>query len=145
MPLWSKREDEVEERVEPLNDAERAWVAGMVDAARAVLKDTGIRQDGEIDAESLDELWAQLRSEPQENPNDAINLVGLAFGQVLVDRFGLEWAVVTDKQGTEIAVRGPSAFTVFPTNFLGKRYESGDTGFLAPFADHVGDTLRKLT
>jgi len=49
------------------------------------------------------------------------------------------------RQGTEIAVRGPSAFTVFPTNFLGKRYESDDVGFLAPFADHVGDTLRQLT
>jgi hypothetical protein len=84
-----------------------------------------------------------LRSERLEDPNEAINLVGLAFGQLLVERFGLEWVALSDEHGTEIAVRGPSDFTVFPTNFVAKRYESGDTGFLAPFVDEIGTKLRR--
>jgi hypothetical protein len=50
----------------------------------------------------------------------------------------------TDEQGTEVAVRGPSDFTVFPTNFVAKRYESGETDFIAPFVEEVERTLGTL-
>jgi len=141
MPSWAKR---VREVVEPLNEAELDWVRTNVAAARTAQKEAGLSQDDELSAEALDVLWVRL-SEELEDPNEAINLVGLAFGQLLVERFGLEWVVLSDKHGTEIAVRGPSNFTVFPTNFVAKRYESGDTGFLAPFAEEVGKTLQRLS
>jgi Domain of unknown function (DUF3806) len=144
MPFWSKGEREVKERVEPLNEAELAWLAANLAAARTALQEAGLSPDGEINAEALDELWALFRSE-LENPNEAINLVGLAFGQLLVDRFDLEWVTLSDEHGTEIAVRGPSDFTVFPTNFVAKRYESNDTGFLSPFVSEVARTLRRLS
>jgi hypothetical protein len=37
MPFWSKREREVEERIEPLNEAPLAWAAANVAAARTAL------------------------------------------------------------------------------------------------------------
>ncbi|HEX6699183.1 MAG TPA: DUF3806 domain-containing protein [Gaiellaceae bacterium] len=97
-----------------------------------------------VTAEALDELWDLVLAEGSDDPNVVINLVGLALGQLLVDRFGLAWVALTDEYGTEIAVRGPSNFTVFPTNFVAKRYESGERGFIAPFVDAVARRLQGL-
>jgi len=142
--FWSKPERDVQEQIDPLNDAERAWVAENVDAAREALRESGLEGGGELTAESLDELWTLFQSQRAEDPNEAINVVGLALGQLLVDRFGLDWVALTDEYGTEVAVRGPSNFTVFPTNFVAKRYESGERGFLVPFVDEVKRTLNQL-
>jgi hypothetical protein len=128
----------VSEQVEPLNDAERAWVAAHVAAARRALG------EGELTPAALDELWEQTRGTEPSDQNDRVNVVGLALGQHLVDRFGLEWAVFSDEQGTEIAVRGASDFTVFPTNFVAKRYETGETQFIEPFVAEIGRTLGSL-
>jgi hypothetical protein len=43
-----------------------------------------------------------------------------------------------------MAVRGPSDFTVFPTNFVAERYESGETQFIEPFVAEIGLTLGSL-
>jgi hypothetical protein len=142
--LRKRSESDVHERVEPLNEAELGWVAGNVAAAGEALKHAGLEPDGRLAPDSLDELWALLVAGPLGDPNEAINFVGLAFGQLLVDRFALDWVALTDEHGTEVAVRGPSNFTVFPTNFVAKRYESGETGFLAPFFDEVARTLEGL-
>jgi len=128
----------VTEHVEPLNDAEREWVAAHVAAARRAIG------EGEITAPALDALWEQTRGTEPPEQNDRVNVVGLALGQHLVDRFGLEWAVFSDEQGTEMAVRGPSDLTVFPTNFVAKRYESGETHFIEPFVAEIGRTLGSL-
>jgi Domain of unknown function (DUF3806) len=145
MRRWSRPEKEVHEQVGPLNEAERDWVAQHVATARALLRESGLQKDGELSAESLDELWVLLGSQSPEDVNTAINVVGLAFGQLMVDRFDLGWVALTDEHGTEVAVRGPSNFTVFPTNFVAKRYERGETGFLVPFFEEISHTLDRLT
>jgi hypothetical protein len=144
VPFWSRRATETEERVQPLNPAESAWVAENVDAARAALEHAGIDPAGTVSAEALDRLWPRLLAASPDDPNGPINMVGLALGQLLVDRFGLEWVVLSDRDGTEIAVRGPSDATVFPTNFVAKRYETGETDFIAPFVAEVERTLGRL-
>jgi hypothetical protein len=143
MAFSSGPEDEVHERVEPLNEAELRWVADNVAEAQKAAEERGLAE-GEIGPRALDELWALLLSERLDDPNALINLVGLALGQLLVDRFGLDWVALTDEHGTEIAVRGPSNLTVFPTNFVAKRYETHETGFIAPFVDEVARRLEGL-
>jgi hypothetical protein len=119
------------ERVEPLNDAEQQWVADNVAAAKQ-------RLDGDLTVEGLDDLWVALLRDNPADPNPGINMIGLAFGHLLAERLALSWIALTDEHGTEIAVRGPADFTVFPTNFVAKRYAGRETGFIAPtFADMV--------
>jgi hypothetical protein len=125
-------------QVDPLNDAERDWVAAHVAAARRALGES------ELTPAALDALWEETRGTEPSEQNDRVNVVGLALGQHLVDRFGLEWAVVGDEHGTEIAVHGPSDFTVFPTNFVAKRYETGERHFIEPFVAEVERTLGSL-
>jgi hypothetical protein len=85
----------------------------------------------------LDEAWVDLRARWESSAagdqqiKDAINQVGLAFGQLLVDRLGMEWAIATDAHGTDFAVRGDSGWLVHPRDVVGKRYRTDESGFLA--------------
>jgi hypothetical protein len=134
---FRKRKRETAEQVEPLNDAENHWVADNVAEARQML-------GGDLTVEGLDELWATiLRADPAD-PNPGINMVGLAFGHLLAERLGLSWVALTDEHGTEIAVRGQSDFTVFPTNFVAKRYERRETGFIAPAFEEMVRTAGRI-
>lgn len=125
------------ETVEPLNAAEQEWVATNVAEAKRML-------DGNLSPETLDDLWAALLRDEPADPNPAINMVGLAFGQLLVEGLGLSWVALTDENGTEIAVRGRGNFTVFPTNFIAKRYAERETNFIAPAYHEMVRTAASL-
>ena len=130
---------------EPPNDAEAEWVRTNV---------MGVREaaGGELTPAQIDELyagwfeeWAAKPEEHREDPNPMINAFGLAFGQVLVDELGLDWAVVTDKHGTEIAVHGqPGDLLVFPPNLVAKRFERGETHFLEQIYQGISEQVAEL-
>jgi hypothetical protein len=131
-------ERHVLERIEPLNDAELQWVAENVAEATRIL-------GGNLTVEGLDDLWAGLLLEDPDDPNPGINMIGLAFGHLLAERLDLSWVVLTDAHGTEIAVRGRADFTVFPTNFIAKRYPGRETGFVAPAYSEMVRTAESLS
>ena len=133
----SQPESSVTEIVEPLNAAEQEWVATNVAEAERLL-------NGNLAASRLDDLWTTLLSEEPADPNPAINMVGLAFGQLLVNRLGLSWVALTDEHGTEVAVRGRANFTVFPTNFIAKRYAGRETNFIASAYEEMVETADSL-
>ena len=135
--IKSQPESDVAEQVEPLNEAESEWVAANVAEAKRML-------DGRLSPEALDDLWAALLDDEPADPNPAINLVGLAFGQLLADRLDLSWVALTDDNGTEIAVRGRANFTVFPTNFIAKRYLGRQTNFISASYDDVVHTAESI-
>jgi hypothetical protein len=126
--IKSQPESDVAEQVEPLNEAESEWVAENVAEAKRML-------DVRLSPEALDDLWAALLDDEPADPNPAINVVGLAFGQLLADRLDLSWVALTDDNGTEIAVRGRANFTVFPTNFIAKRYLGRQTNSISASYD----------
>ena len=133
----SQPESAIEERIEPLNEAEQEWVVTNIAEATRIL-------EGELSVQRLDDLWAAVLRDDPADPNPAINVVGLAFGQLLADRLGLTWVALTDEHGTEIAVRGRANFTVFPTNFIAKRYEKRETDFIALAYDEMVQTAESL-
>lgn|SRR5690349_19075 len=124
-------------KLEAPNDKERAWIADNL--AKATVMATKYGGDAEGLARptlaGLDGLWAAMGAALRaagKDPNPLINLVGIAFGQHLVDAVGLEWVVATDEYGTELAVHGePNHVLIYPCNLVAKRWESRDTGFLA--------------
>jgi hypothetical protein len=130
-------EQPTHERVEPLNDAERQWVIDNVSEAKQML-------GGELTVEALDDLWAALLRDDPADPNPGINMVGLAFGHLLAERLDLSWVALTDEHGTEVALRGRADFTVFPTNFVAKRYEGRETGFIAPAFEEMVRTAESI-
>jgi hypothetical protein len=133
----------VAQTISELSVAERAWVEDNLAAARRYVVDAGVSVDegGAPDPPALDAAWSfwlQAWPAEEEDPNPVINALGIAFGQYLVDRLGLDWKVVEDEYGTEIAVHGqPGDVLVFPPNLVAKRLESRTVGFFVPVAGQI--------
>ena len=112
--------------IEPLNDAELGWIAENLASARSLL---GISGDVPLDPALLDRalaIWHQRSGQSRLQPNDVANALGIAFGQYLVDDLSMQWAVVADAHGTELAVHSsPSAILVFPMVAVAKRIGAG--------------------
>jgi hypothetical protein len=144
-----QRGDVVAQRISELNDAERAWVADNVAAARRYVEDAGLPVDGQpLDPAALDAAWSfWLQAWPagEEDPNSLINALGMALGQYLVDRLGLDWKLVEDEYGTEVAVHGqPGDVLVFPPNLVAKRLETREVDFFVPIAGLIEQQVVEL-
>jgi len=119
------------------NSSELDWIAQNLATARELAKEYVSHPENEpLTPENLDEAfaaWLEEWSSTKGDPNPVINAFGIAFGQYLVDNLGLQWAVVTDSHGTEIAVHGsPGDQLVFPPNLVAKRFVKRQTGFMVP-------------
>lgn len=122
----------MKQRIEPPNEDELAWIAENIKAARSIVATYAMAQ-GPLEPHSLDEAisaWSRDPREERVEPNALVNALGIAFGQYLVEKLGMRWAVVSDEHGTDIAVHGiPGDILVFPTAAVAKRVESGETAF----------------
>jgi hypothetical protein len=146
---WAPRpwEGEVpaDRKFEPLNEAETARVTNAVRLAKQAIVECGYASTGELSGPALDALWAWfIGGDGVDNPGAAIDLVGLAFGQLLVDDFQLFWSLVTDELGSDWAVRGPSELVVYPVNSVAKRYDTRDTDFLTPIYEGVARRMEEF-
>jgi hypothetical protein len=122
----------------PLTEQERAWIAERLEGARRFVETFSPNESGRpVTLAGLDRAWAAwLQQNIQDNTevNDAINMVGVQFGQFLVDRAGFQWTIASDAQGTDLAVLalpGRGDFLVYPANFVSKRWERRQSNFLA--------------
>lgn len=127
-----------DQRIEPLNEAEQAWVRDEIARARELVRyycpDT---PDAPLTPEILDRVFADAYDAAPDGDGDyanaMINAVGIAFGQYLVDTLGFEWCAVFDSEGQEIAVVAlpdTAKVRVFPPNLVAKRWQNGTTDFL---------------
>ena len=122
----------------PLTDAERNWVAQQLEGARLfVAAMSPADADQPATLEALDRAfaaWLPQAGDDVTRINATINVVGVQFGQFLVDRAGFEWTIAADAQGTDLAVRalpGGGDVLVYPANFVAKRWERRESNFLA--------------
>lgn len=143
-----------EQRIERPNEAERAWIQANLQVSRSFATSySGARVAERVPPlELLDHAWTQWLGEwearppaERDDPNPVINGVGIAFGQHLVDALGLEWGVVTDEYGTELAVHGePANIIVFPANLIAKRFEGRTVGFIVQVFHQVRSEIQSM-
>src|SRR4051812_29876060 len=124
--------------IEEPNEAELNWVVEHVAATVDFASQFGVTSS-QPTVDELDALWASwLEHGAPEDANAVVHMIGLSFGQHLVEDFGLRWVVVADDNGTEMAVhREEGDVLVFPANLVAKRWETRGTGFLRPLYDQV--------
>jgi hypothetical protein len=125
------------QKIEPLNEKEKAWINKQVESAASFIERfSPIDSARPLTLGALDRAFAIWLASNPANPeliNEAINSVGMAFGQALVDGIGLKWVVATDDRGTDLAVHGLPGngdVLIYPANFVAKRWERRETGFL---------------
>lgn len=135
--------------VRELTDEERAWVARMVDAATTIAGAYHLAPlPGEpMEPARLDTLWRSWLPDPGfagQDPMLFLNPFGLALGQWLVERTGLEWRMATDERGTGVAIWGGAAgeVLVLPVDVVRKGFESRRAAFFVDVAADVEEQVR---
>ena len=138
------------QKISDLNPSEHQWVVSNIELAGEVAKAYGLAVEpgDRLDPQTLDTAWSAWLADHargEEDPNPYINAFGCAFGDHLVERLGLEWKVVEDKHGTEMAVWGREGdVLVFPPNLVGKRYVDGTTTFFADVAAKTEESVTRI-
>jgi Domain of unknown function (DUF3806) len=138
-------------RFENLNDAEREWLAWCISyAGQLVAASSSADTPRPMDAAVLDRTYAVWLATDETNTdriNQVINAIEIAFGQLLVNAAGFAWVVASDQYGTEmalLALPGKGDVLVYPTNMVANRWQSRETGFLAPLFGVVSQQVRDV-
>lgn len=137
------------QQVTDVNEGERNWIGENLQIMKALVIDTlAAGPDDWLTSTNLDQVyraWLAAHQRGVEDPNPMINAFGIAFGQLFVNVLGLEWKVVTDQYGTEIAVHGqPGDVVVFPTNLVAKRYEKNEAGFFESLFSSMKEQIQTV-
>ena len=144
----------MEQEISELTEREKEWLAFQLQIASAFIERFSPRDASHpISLAALDRAFATwMATQPTESDviNGAINGVGMAFGQTLVDGLGMQWIIATDDQGSDMAVYGlPGSgdVLVYPANFVAKRWERREVNFLEAsyrlIAEDVGRLARE--
>lgn len=127
----------MEQQIDDLTERERAWIQFQLEAASQFVAAHSPDDAGEpLTLAALDRAWSAwlgTQETDSDTVNAAINAVGVAFGQFLVEGAGLRWVIAADAQGTDLAVYGfPGAgdVLVYPANFVAKRWKRQEADFL---------------
>ena len=123
------------------NDAELSWIADHLGRLAAAGVDV---TDAAALGAHYDELLTGWIASPRD-PNPDINLIGLGLGEHLRRRTILDWAVVTDAHGTEMALHGrPGEIVIYPANAVAKRWAAHETGFLPAFVEETVAAVSRI-
>jgi hypothetical protein len=121
----------------PLTDRKQAWVRDQLDLLPGFVNAYSAGDSGlPVTLAILDRafaLWVSTDVQEITQINAELNVVGIRFGQFLVDAAGFHWVIATDEHGSDLAVLalpGRGDVVVYPANFVAKRWEKRQTIFL---------------
>ena len=129
-------------KIEQLTPEEHEWISEQIAAAKLFVAQTTGKEQNELPSpEDLDQAFGSwLKTHDPAEANSVVNCVGVAFGQHLVNTTSLEWVIATDEYGTELAaygLPGNGDILVYPQNFVTKRYEARESGFIVESVNKI--------
>jgi hypothetical protein len=138
--------------LQPLGPSELEWIRGRLYEVRQLAPIDGADDDDGLSPEDLDagfeawmRDWMMTPQRVRSSASPAVKAFSVAFGQILVDRLSLEWALVTDQNTTDLAVRGqPGDIVLFPARLVAKRFEARATGFFRPLYDSIREQVAQV-
>lgn len=141
----------MDQKLSELTEKEVDWVAAQNEAASAFVAEfSPIDAGNSPTLVALDRAfaaWLGKNERDSKKINDAINCVGVAFGQSLVDGLGLAWVIATDQHGADLAVYGlpgKGDVLIYPANFVAKRWERRETNFLEKSYAQIARDLQSI-
>jgi hypothetical protein len=130
----------------PLTAAESEWIATQLATAAALARAYTGESEDPPSLDRLDATWRAWRhdsSSSRPDSNAVVNSLGIAFGNHLAAALTLDWAIVTDEFGTDLAVFGePGAVTFFPANMIAKRLDEDGPIFRQLHGAAVGSVVQ---
>lgn len=139
----------MQQTIASLTPAESKWVDESIALARELVNTLSPSdRDAPLEPAALDRAYRAWRRTPGDiAANNVINAFGAALGQMMIDRFRFDWAIVTDQYGTDLAVHGlpgTADILVFPQNLIAKRHERGEAGFIGPLYDSMAEQFKNI-
>lgn len=130
--------------VEPLGPHERSvlddWLRSAVQAGIDV-------DDAASIGRAYDEYVAQVQATApaqREDPTPTCTMFGMALGEHVVRRTALRWNVVTDTEGTDLAIcTTDGSGVLFPVDPVAHHWEEQVVGWLPQWADELVETLAR--
>lgn len=123
-----------------LSAAERAWMSQL----RAAFADPP--SDADSLGRLVDEAWDDWAAHPQgarPDPNPMINALGVALGDLVCGQVPeARWIAFRDRSGVDLAVTvGDDGPLTFPTNAVGKRWSTGEHGWVPGYVSGVAQQM----
>lgn len=137
--------------VKKLTRQDHQWVASQLRAAITFVN-THSPDDANkpLDLHAFDRAFAGWLATNEENAkriHEAMNCVGIAFGQFLVNGLGLDWVTVTNEQGSNLAVYGlpdQGDVLIYPVKVVTKRWEARETNFLNETYNQISRQVTRI-
>jgi Domain of unknown function (DUF3806) len=131
--------DDLQPVVAAIGADEQARIEGAVAAVEAEGVDV---DDVESIGAGLDRAYVTWQSAPEsERPDHAavVERYALAIGEHLHRHTDLDWQLVTDVFGTDLALTEgfKASFVVVPHNLVAGRWMRGETGWIPPVVGHL--------
>ena len=126
-------------RVRDVDERELEWIAAHVE----LVTDAGTDIDdlAQIRAayDRAASAWRRINPPERDDPTVTTNALGLAFGEHLVRRTPLRWAIAEDEHGMELALHDARSGTIlYPAKLVAERWMAEDPGdFLTATAEQV--------
>ena len=131
-------------KIEQLTPAEQEWIQQQIAVSKAFVEQVTGKLAAELPSpEELDlafNSWLHSDTHEPDEANEVVNCVGVAVGQHIINKTGLEWVIASDSYGTELAVYGlpgKGDILVYPQNLVAKRYESKTGHFIAELINKI--------
>jgi hypothetical protein len=118
----------MDQKVEPLSDEDEENLGRARSWLKSFFTDHAEEKYATLDDKLrlLDTIIAQKWIEPDET--EKLQSLGVAFGDALVQRLGLEWVMVEDDYGRDPSVVFPGTkLMAHPVTAISKRIEDGET------------------
>ncbi|MDE9367538.1 DUF3806 domain-containing protein [Luteipulveratus sp. YIM 133132] len=125
-------------RISPLGDAERRTLHEWLNDARSW--DIDPDDLGSIDRAYDGYVARVLATDPddREDPTAVCTMIGLAMGEHIVRNSVLEWRVVTDAEGTDLALATPSEDAVlYPADPVIEAWADQRTSWISAWASDL--------
>ncbi|NHN57437.1 DUF3806 domain-containing protein [Calidifontibacter sp. DB0510] len=122
--------------IEPLDTTSRIALRGWLSSATRLGIDVG-------DLDSIEAAYErylqQVRAQPaaeRADPTETLTAIAMALGEHLRRNSTLDWRVVTDAQGRDLAIASPDEIEVlFPIDPVADAWQTQQEGWMRGFVD----------
>ncbi|CAG0963653.1 hypothetical protein PHYC_00864 [Phycisphaerales bacterium] len=138
-----------EPRIQDLSQDEQELIAARQAQWVLFLERAGIEPSGDEDSPELSDhlvrWWHRQKEGERPDANDVVWSIGAVIGDILTEILPLEWKLVIDADGAEMALVGQDTdgndVTVFIIHAIAKRFGGHPDGFVVDFLNGLIEPL----
>lgn len=134
-----------------LQEKDLVWINIKANQGLKIVKKyckTNLEQPTPRDLDRVFQIWFYDHSLLRTSKKDIVNCLGCLFGEYLRIKYSMQWKIVTDEWGTDLALHLSKEKTlyVFPLDLISKRIDSkeDESGFFSGLVSSLYKGIEEL-